>query len=109
MKITVPTDDLEMLFDGKTLRQIHEEKWAELSDDVKTKAVAIIQAEFTEDLKEEIRGMIRNDPNDWCSLYHHGWGTGVRNLLREKGLTDDMTPDGNWDDYYVMVVEEAVK
>ena len=108
MNITVPEDG-EMLFDGKTLRQIHEEKWAELSDDVKTKAIAIIQAGFTEELKEEIRGMIRNDPNNWIGMHHHGWGTGVRNLLREKGLPDNLTPDGNWDDYYIMVVEEALK
>ena len=108
MNITVPEDG-EMLFDGKTLRQIHEEKWAELSDDVKTKAIAIIQAEFTEELKEEIRGMIWNDPNNWIGMHHHGWGTGVRNLLREKGLPDNLTPDGNWDDYYIMVVEEALK
>lgn len=99
----------EMLFDGKTLRQIHEEKWAELSDDVKRDAIACLRSHFTEELKQDIRNLIKNDPNEWISSYHHGWGTGVRNLLRENGLTDDLTPDGNWDDYYVMVVEEAVK
>jgi hypothetical protein len=33
---------------------------------------------------------------------------GVRNALRKYGLKDDLLPEGNWDDYYVPVVEVAV-
>ena len=40
---------------------------------------------------------------------HHGWGTWVRNCIRQAGFLDDLTPDGNWDDYYVGLVQLAVE
>ncbi len=39
---------------------------------------------------------------------HHGWGTGVRNLLR-RAAPDNELPSGNWDDYYAQVIEHAVE
>lgn len=58
-------------------------------------------------------------PATWSG--HHGFGTQIRNLLRDPeygaGISDDQLPfapyeDGcafqNWDDYYVSVVEAAV-
>lgn len=66
----------------------------------------------------------RDDPEYQWPLTmsaHHGWGTSIRNLLRDKeygaGITDDQLPPApyeggehhsNWDDYYVSVVEAAV-
>ena len=39
---------------------------------------------------------------------HHTFGMWVRNLLRKNGITDDMVPDGNLDDYYAQFVELAL-
>lgn len=57
-------------------------------------------------------------PATWSA--HHGFGTGIRNLLRNEeygaGIKDDELPaapyeDGethkNWDDYYVAAIEAA--
>ena len=100
----------EILFDGKTLRQIYEEKWAELSDDVKTRAIELLRNEFPLELKQDLQNLIAKNPDNWIGVeLHFGWGMAVRNLLRTNGLTDDLTPNGNWDDYYIKAIEEAVK
>jgi hypothetical protein len=99
----------ERLFDGKTLRQIHEEKWAELSDDVKTRAVELLRNEFPLELKQDLQNLIAKNPDNWIGMEHFGWGMAVRNFLRTNGLTDDLTPDRNWDDYYIKAIEEAVR
>jgi hypothetical protein len=52
---------------------------------------------------------------------HHGWGTAIRNVLRDEelgaGIRDEDLPDApyasglthrNWDDYYVQAVEAAL-
>jgi hypothetical protein len=40
--------------------------------------------------------------------FHHGWGTGIRNLLRQNGFAETEMGIDNWDDYYAVVVEKAV-
>ena len=90
-------------------REYHERKWAELSEEVKTKAVDFLRTAFPEETKEEIRPLIANNPDHWCSAHHFFWGMSVRNMLRDAGLKDDLLPSGNWDDYYVKAIEEAVK
>lgn len=57
------------------------------------------------------RGMIyikwKDDPIHWWASYHHGWGTAIRNSLRDHVCTDAELPSGNWDDYYIQLVEIA--
>lgn len=48
------------------------------------------------------------DPEKWWADYHHGWGTAIRNHLRDTVCHDDSLPSGNWDDYYVPLVEISV-
>lgn len=67
---------------------------------------------------DEIRELIKKAPGDWVSPYHHGWGTGIRNYMREL-YTDDELPNTpydddrgefkNYDDYYIGIVEVALK
>lgn len=63
----------------------------------------------------------RWDPNleGWPKTMsaHHGWGTAIRNVLRDAGIGDNQLPAApyengqthqNWDDYYIAAVEAAV-
>jgi hypothetical protein len=66
----------------------------------------------------------RNNPEYGWPLTmsaHHGWGTNIRNLLRDSengaGISDNQLPPApyenghthqNWDDMYVQVIEAAV-
>jgi hypothetical protein len=43
--------------------------------------------------------------NEWAFPYHFTVGMAIRNDLRENGITDDLFPDGNLDDYYVPMLE----
>ena len=73
------------------------------------KVVAFLRVYFTQEARDEIRALIdKGGLSHWIGGIHHGWGTAVRNLLRENGFTDDMLPDKNWDDYYGQMVEIAV-
>lgn len=62
-----------------------------------------------EDLRK-LRAEIENDPDEWWIRYHNGWGRAVRNYLRiSGGIRDAKLPTGNWDDYYIDVIEEALR
>jgi len=89
-------------------REFHEEKYKELNDGVKQRAIRVIREEIPTIVQDQIRMAILSDPDEWSVPYHFGWGMGVRNLLREKGILDNELPSGNWDDYYVAVVEDAL-
>lgn len=76
--------------------------------------------DFSEEDLEFCRKVGMNeDMSSWSA--HHGWGTAIRNLLRDEelgaGIRDEDLPpapyeDGEthrcWDDYYVAAVEAAV-
>jgi hypothetical protein len=94
--------------------------------ELRKQAVNIIRKAFDIDnesrqTSEIVIGYIKSDTSQWWAGYHHGWGTAIRNLLREEGITDDKLPffkygypseeqpSGNWDDYYIAIVEVAFK
>ena len=65
------------------------------------------------------RGSIDQPPEKGCIMcngsgicdempLHHGWGTGIRNLLRQNGFSEKHLGVSNLDDYYVGLVEAAV-
>lgn len=87
--------------------EFHEARYAELTQDQRDRAKAILLAKLTPDVLEEVRELHGDDPISWASPYHHFWGMGIRNLLRQEGFKDAELPSGNWDDYYVAVVEYA--
>lgn len=87
----------------------YEEKLNEIPKDFLDECVDLIQKEFPQELKNDISDRIETKGLiEWAIPYHHSWGVGVRNLLRENGLTDDKLPDENWDDYYIQVIELAL-
>ena len=84
-----------------------------LSEDLITLGVNIILAHVDNGTLRQVYDEIKKHPVgfDWIieNEAHHGWGTAVRNLLRQHGLKDNMVGSGNLDDYYVEIVEGAVE
>ena len=93
--------------DKAEFKRFHDERWFELDSKLKHKAVAVLTDELDASTFSQIVLLHNVDPVHWIGLNHHGWGTGIRNLLREKVALDDALPTGNWDDYYVQAIEAA--
>jgi hypothetical protein len=73
------------------------------------KSVEYLKLFFTDQDKSDITEEWKKDHNKWWALYHHGWGTAIRNNLRDNVCRDDKLPSGNWDDYYIQFVEIALE
>lgn len=71
------------------------------------KSVEELKKELPLDVVQEIKNAYKKDPETWWAFYHHGWGTSIRNFLRDKVCKDDELPSGNFDDYYIQLVELA--
>lgn len=125
--------------------------WIDMPVEMRQRAVAAVKEALDEETVELIRRKHAEHGHDWIHHLidldpetaekgvkvgmlregyttmsaHHGWGTGIRNLLRtEAGIRDEDLPgvewthvvleDGthpiehNWDDHYTNVVEAAV-
>lgn len=90
-------------------KEYFDKKFAEIPKEVLIGCTKLILDEFPQDVKDEIKEMYEKDgENRWAIPYHNSWGMGVRNLFREEGFLDKQLPDGNWDDYYVQVIEFAL-
>ena len=61
---------------------------------------------FTIESRELVE-LYEENRTGWYIPFHFSWGVSVRNWLRES-ISDDMLPTGNWDDYYVEVIECAI-
>jgi hypothetical protein len=86
----------------------HEERFAELSNDIIIKSENAIKEVLREKDIKEIQKAIEKSPIYWASQYHFNFGMKIRNLLRDKVCLDDALPSGNWDDYYAYLIECAV-
>lgn len=80
----------------------------ELPQEIVERGVAHIKSKLNPEIVRDITSAWKADPKTWWAAWHHGWGTGVRNDLRDNVCRDDELPSGNWDDYYVQLVEIAV-
>jgi hypothetical protein len=54
----------------------------------------------------DIKNLMDQNGKDWGVEHHHGFGMGVRNLLREGGFEWDPI---DMDDLWVGLVERAVR
>jgi hypothetical protein len=128
-----------MTVDERNLDDIFDAAWAAVDPNVKQRAIEAIREAFDPAGLAEVKAAVEQhghhdwvshppftpefDPDDEYSFpvsWHHSVGMGIRNLLRQAGLTDDMLPkhamdayygEGmgvqNWDDYYIQAVEAA--
>jgi len=81
-------------------------KFEEIPNDLLFEAVEYLKMELTNEEKEEIEEAFKESGAiEWAILHHSTWGRDIRNSLRTFGLTDEKLPDGNWDDYYIQVIE----
>lgn len=88
----------------------HQKLYAELPQSIKTRGIEILHTYLPQNDLPLVSEQIRQYGTViWIVKIqeHFGWGMAVRNLLRQHGLTDDMLPLPNWDEYYVMLVEDA--
>ena len=70
-----------------------------------TRAVRTLQDSIPYIQVPKLRRDILADPGFWVKN-HFGFGMTIRNMLRTKsGIPEKSLPTGNWDDYYIRVVE----
>lgn len=102
--IEIPTDE--------EFNAHHEKCFNELSKEILLKAVEVLTNDFAEGDKKFLVNLYKSTPSEtkaqWFIEYHHYDGMAIRNLLRRNGLLDEQLPSGNWDDYYVQVMEVAI-
>jgi hypothetical protein len=72
------------------------------------KSVNFLNGIFDKLDRDGIKRDYENDPETWWAEQHFYWGTNMRNLLRKNVCLDDELPTGNWDDYYVQMIELTV-
>lgn len=83
------------------------ELYAALTPELKQPVLELLREKLGNQIA--IRGAIEMYGENWVSGYHHGWGTGVRNLLRVHGYGEQYFWVHNLDCIYVALVEEALK
>jgi hypothetical protein len=71
------------------------------------KSISYLDGLLTKDTKEDVARLHKENPDTWWASFHFGWGMRIRNLLRDNVCLDDKLPSGNWDDYYIQLVEIA--
>ena len=90
-------------------KEYYDEKLKEMPRDVLEAAVKYFKDNMPEEVKQECKQLFAEKGEiEWAITLHHFWGMNMRNKLRsETNLLDDRLPDGNWDDYYIQVIEVA--
>ena len=101
------TDTYHIMTD-KELYDFHTKKLAELPENIKEQAVQVVLSVLDESTKEAVKKVAKASPCSWATGYHFHWGMWMRNQFRDAGITDDLLPSKNWDDYYVPIVELAL-
>lgn len=84
-----------------------DQKLEEMPKDFLKRSVELLRRNLTNDDVLQIKAAYAEKGVHWIGMEHHMWGMAVRNFLRENGFADDQLPDGNWDDYYLQVIELA--
>ena len=105
MEATDKTLDSATMTPAK-FKEFHEEKLAELPRDLVLRGVSALHEYSFEFFTESIK-LYEENPDDWMVPYHFHTGMHIRNTLR-KQVKDSELPSGNWDDYYVAVLEIAM-
>jgi hypothetical protein len=105
------------LCDNKKVKEIvidneyFDNKYLEIPEDIKIKAnnaTLLIIDEVTRGLIELKYKKFGKHKWIFDNYSHFSWGMWFRNQLRHYGIKDDLFPDGNLDDYYVSIIEQAL-
>lgn len=85
-------------------------KLNELPKALVQKAVDHIRKTLSQQMIETIQKTIDKDGlHEWAIPYHMSFGMVIRNQLRKDAkIPDQLLPSGNWDDYYISILEVAV-
>jgi len=90
-------------------QKYHADKVALLRPDLRNECVQFLKVHLKRESIDKIRQAIDNDPQEWWTEYHFGYGMYIRNFLRDNGFGEKDFNIDNLDDYCVGLVEEAVK
>jgi len=93
---------------GKEFYDFHTDRLNELDKKIVDKGIKAINKFISKKDKEKIIETSSKDKCKWWGLYHFSWGMWTRNKLRKYVCSDTKLPTGNWDDYYVPLVELAL-
>lgn len=91
-----------LLFDATTTATI----LYSIPSSEKTKAVQYLINHIPDETMRDIKNLMDQNGKNWWVEHHHGFGMGVRNLLREGGF--DWGPV-ELDDLWVGLVKRAVR
>jgi hypothetical protein len=86
----------------------HDKMYKEIPEWIANRGIEYLISFLNQDDVQRIKQEFNKDSDTWWASHHHGWGTGIRNLLRDNVCSDDRLPSKNWDDYYIRLVEIAV-
>lgn len=86
----------------------YKEKFLEIPATLREEAATFLAVHLDQLTKDLIIEAWQREGSKWCTPFHMFWGMSIRNNLRNAGWTDDQLPDGNWDDYYVSLIEYAL-
>lgn len=89
--------------------------WSRLDPSLRERAVKHLRRVLPPAWADAIRAAIEEHGAEWTSkigddplyVFHFSHGMAIRNMLREA-VGDADLPSGNWDDYYVPALEEAL-
>lgn len=84
-----------------------------LNAGIKARAAVFLRSKLSIETIQLVREAMATHGEDWIHKAGRGnmhltWGMGVRNIIREI-FDDNQVPTGNWDDYYIEVIELAVE
>lgn len=88
---------------------VNRKLYQNLKECKKLSAISFLATLISRKDKKRIKIKIKRDPEGWFALYHHGWGTCIRNALREVNYGEKYFGINNLDDIYVELVEDMIE
>lgn len=82
----------------------------DLNLDIKNKAIDYLLKNLGKVFWIGLDEAVQECPDRWWAIsgWHFHQGMTIRNMLRNI-ISDKELPSGNWDDYYIEVIESALK
>lgn len=81
------------------------DKLAEVPDEVIDAVIEFLEEELPRQSRWDLCAQWNKDKHKFGEVGHQTWGKIILRRMRDEGLTDDLVPDANWDDYYLQIIE----